>query len=56
LQTHAQRLGKKFNKVFIDINGSRDVGPLWTCVDRYEKAVTPELMIIKSVKVRRVEG
>jgi hypothetical protein len=42
--------------VFIDINGSRDVGPLWTCVDRYEKALTPELMIIKSVKVWRVEG
>ena len=26
--------GRRFTKVFIDINGSRDVGPLWTCVDR----------------------
>eukprot|EP00285_Hemiselmis_virescens_P003305 CAMPEP_0173412944 /NCGR_PEP_ID=MMETSP1356-20130122/80733_1 /TAXON_ID=77927 ORGANISM="Hemiselmis virescens, Strain PCC157" /NCGR_SAMPLE_ID=MMETSP1356 /ASSEMBLY_ACC=CAM_ASM_000847 /LENGTH=145 /DNA_ID=CAMNT_0014374905 /DNA_START=144 /DNA_END=578 /DNA_ORIENTATION=- len=32
-----KKVGSRFTQIFIDINGSRDVGPLWTCVDRYEK-------------------
>ena len=31
------KIGRKFNKVFIDINGSRDIGTVCDCMDKYQK-------------------
>jgi len=32
------KIGRQFNKVFIDINGSRDIGTVCDCLDKYQKA------------------
>mmetsp|Transcript_19778 Transcript_19778/g.48550 ORF Transcript_19778/g.48550 Transcript_19778/m.48550 type:complete len:172 (+) Transcript_19778:574-1089(+) len=47
-----KRIGRKFNMIFVDINGSRDIPTLWACVDKLEKSMRPKMMVIKSVKVR----
>ncbi len=39
-------------QIFIDINGSRDIASLWPLVDKYEKVMRPQLIILKSVKIR----
>ena len=31
------KIGRQFNKVFIDINGSRDIGTVCDCMDKYQK-------------------
>ena len=47
-----KRIGVKFNKVFIDINGSRDIGTVCDCMDKYQKVLAPELIVLKSIKLR----
>lgn len=47
-----QRIQKRFNKIFIDINGSRDIGTVYDCLDKYQKVLKPELIVLKSIKVR----
>ncbi len=33
------KIGRQFNKVFIDINGSRDIGTVCDCMDKYQKVL-----------------
>ena len=33
------KIGRQFNKVFIDINGSRDIGTVCDCLDKYQKVI-----------------
>jgi len=47
-----KRIGRKFNKVFIDINGSRDIGTVCDCMDKYQKVLAPDLIVLKSIKLR----
>ena len=35
-----KKIGSNFNKVFIDINGSRDIGTVYDCMDKYQKVHT----------------
>lgn len=45
-------IGCQFTKVFIDINGSRDIGTICDCMDKIQKVLRPELVVVKSVKLR----
>eukprot|EP01023_Acetabularia_acetabulum_P044450 TRINITY_DN4465_c0_g2_i1.p2 TRINITY_DN4465_c0_g2~~TRINITY_DN4465_c0_g2_i1.p2 ORF type:complete len:158 (-),score=17.96 TRINITY_DN4465_c0_g2_i1:178-651(-) len=47
-------LGLKFNKIFIDISGNRDIGAIIGLVDSYEKVFQPELFVIKSYKLKKL--
>ncbi|EKX45178.1 hypothetical protein GUITHDRAFT_108822 [Guillardia theta CCMP2712] len=49
-----EKVGRKFNKVFIDINGSRDIGPVCDCLDKYQKVLRPELIVLKSIKLKNL--
>ena len=48
------KLGKRFNRVFIDINGSRDAGVLFSCMTKYQKVLRSELLVVNSVHLRRL--
>jgi hypothetical protein len=45
------RLGG-FNKVFIDLNGSRDIAVVYACLEKLQRALRPELIVVKSVKMK----
>ena len=45
------RLGG-FNKIFIDLNGSRDIGIVHACLEKLQRAIRPELIVVKSIKMK----
>ena len=45
------RLGG-FNKIFIDLNGSRDIAVVYACLEKLQRALRPELIVVKSVKMK----
>eukprot|EP01026_Neomeris_dumetosa_P046724 TRINITY_DN39870_c0_g1_i1.p3 TRINITY_DN39870_c0_g1~~TRINITY_DN39870_c0_g1_i1.p3 ORF type:complete len:155 (-),score=8.27 TRINITY_DN39870_c0_g1_i1:260-724(-) len=47
-------LDKRFNKVFIDVSGSRDVSVLLDLMDSYEKVLQPDLFVVKSYKLKKL--
>eukprot|EP01024_Parvocaulis_polyphysoides_P010628 TRINITY_DN13649_c1_g1_i3.p2 TRINITY_DN13649_c1_g1~~TRINITY_DN13649_c1_g1_i3.p2 ORF type:complete len:156 (-),score=25.02 TRINITY_DN13649_c1_g1_i3:128-595(-) len=47
-------LDLKFNKIFIDISGNRDIGDLINLIDSYEKVFQPELFVVKSYKLKKL--
>lgn len=47
-------LGLRFNKVYIDVSGSRDVRDVIRIVMMYEAAFRPELVVVKSTRLKRL--
>merc|ERR1712226_756507 len=45
---------KKFNKVFIDISGSRDLGTVVRLLDMYENTLKPDVLIVKSQTLKHL--
>ena len=43
------RLGKGSNKVFVDINGNREIDAVVMCVKNVQKVIRPDLIVVKSV-------
>ncbi len=41
-----------FNKIFIDLNGSRDIAVVYACLEKLQRALRPELIVVKSVKMK----
>lgn len=53
LQTVAvSKSGRQFNKIFIDLNGSRDIGIVHACLEKLQRAIRPELIVVKSIKMK----
>jgi hypothetical protein len=48
----AAKCGSKFNKIFIDLNGSRDIGIVHACLEKLQRAICPELIVVKSIKMK----
>ena len=46
-------LGYKFNKIYIDISGCRGLFDVITITKMYESAFRPELIVVKSSKLKR---
>lgn len=46
-------LGYKFNKIYIDISGSRDIHSVIKMVNMYKAVFNPELMVVKSTRLKR---
>eukprot|EP01025_Chloroclados_australasicus_P037970 TRINITY_DN38849_c0_g1_i1.p2 TRINITY_DN38849_c0_g1~~TRINITY_DN38849_c0_g1_i1.p2 ORF type:complete len:151 (-),score=1.14 TRINITY_DN38849_c0_g1_i1:57-509(-) len=47
-------LGYKFNKIFIDVSGSRDISDLINLIESYEKVFQPDLFVVKSYKLKKL--
>ncbi|UCH42664.1 MAG: class I SAM-dependent methyltransferase [Dehalococcoidales bacterium] len=45
-------LGYRFNKVYIDISGCRDIYDVIKIILRYQGAIRPEIIIVKSTKLK----
>ncbi len=46
------RSGRRFNKIFIDLNGSREIGIVHACIEKLQRALRPELIVVKSIKMK----
>ncbi|KAK9744949.1 hypothetical protein K7432_018286 [Basidiobolus ranarum] len=49
-----RKLGKEFNKIFIDISGNRCIGDIAEILERYEKVFQPELFVVKCFPLKRL--
>ncbi len=47
-------LGYKFNKIYIDISGCREINTVIKIVRMYEQTFKPELIVVKSSKLKRL--
>lgn len=47
-------LGYKFNKIYIDISGCRELNTMIKIVKMYEQVFKPELIVVKSSKLKRL--
>ena len=47
-------LEKKFNKIYIDISGNRDLDTVISMIQKYEAAFSPEIIVVKSSKLKRI--
>ena len=47
-----RRSGRRFNKIFIDLNGSREIGIVYACVEKLQRALRPELIVVKNIKMK----
>ena len=47
-------LGKQFNKIYIDISGSRDLADVLLMIRKHEVVFKPELIVVKSNKLKKV--
>jgi len=50
------RLRLPFTKIFIDVSGNRDAALLVTLMEQYEAAFRPQLLVVKSYKLKRLLG
>lgn len=48
------KLGYKFNKVYIDISGSRELLTVIEIVNKYSAALKPEVIVVKSTRLKRL--
>jgi len=48
------KLGKKFNKIYIDISGSRDHIDVLSIIRKHESVFKPELIVVKSSKLKKL--
>lgn len=48
------KLGKQFNKIYIDISGSRDLADVLLMIRKHEVVFKPELIVVKSNKLMKV--
>ncbi len=46
-------LGYSFNKIYIDISGCREINTVIKIIKMYENAFRPELMVVKSSRLKR---
>lgn len=46
-------LGYKFNKIYIDISGCRDIHSVIKMVNMYKGAFKPELIVVKTTRLKR---
>ena len=46
-------LGYKFNKIYIDISGCREINTVIKVIKMYQQVFKPELMVVKSSKLKR---
>lgn len=51
-QVAVSKSGRRFNKIFIDLNGSRDIGIVHACLEKLQRAIRPELIVVKSIKMK----
>jgi hypothetical protein len=51
-QVAVSKSGRQFNKIFIDLNGSRDIAVVYACLEKLQRALRPELIVVKSVKMK----
>ena len=51
-QVAVSKSGRQFNKIFIDLNGSRDIGIVHACLEKLQRAIRPELIVVKSIKMK----
>lgn len=49
-----KKLRPYFNKIFVDISGSRELQTVLPLVNRYEFALKPELIIVKNFKLQKL--
>ena len=47
-------LGYKFNKVYIDISGCRDIYDIIRMINKYDRVYQPEVIVVKSSKLKRL--
>lgn len=47
-------LGYWFNKIYIDISGCRDIHAVIRMVNMYDAVFDPEVMVVKSTKLKRL--
>jgi ubiquinone/menaquinone biosynthesis C-methylase UbiE len=48
------KLGKQFNKIYIDISGSRDLADVLLMIRKHEIVFKPELIVVKSNKLKKM--
>jgi len=48
------KLGKQFNKVYIDISGGRDLADVLLMIRKHEVVFKPELIVVKSNKLKKM--
>jgi len=48
------KLGKKFNKIFVDIGGNRDLSVLLPLLRSLEAGLSPTVIVVKNYKLRRL--
>jgi precorrin-6B methylase 2 len=48
------KFGKRFDKIYIDISGSRDLADVLSMIRKYEVVFKPELIVVKSNKLKKV--
>ena len=46
-------LGLRFTKIYIDISGCRDIVDVVSMVSRYRSALKPEVIVVKSTKLKQ---
>jgi hypothetical protein len=46
-------LGYKFNKIYLDVSGCRSMFDIITLVKMYESAFRPELIVVKSTRLKK---
>ena len=47
-----EKIHGRFTKIFVDVNGSRKLPFLAELLESYERALSPDLIIVKSVKLK----
>lgn len=52
--TRIKSFGLSFSKIFVDISGSRDLKTLFPLIECYIKAFEPQVIIVKSFKLKRM--
>ena len=52
--SRVRQLGYSFTKVYIDISGCRDIYDVIKMVTRYEAVFRPEIIVVKSTKLKRL--
>jgi len=50
------KLGKQFNRIYIDISGNRDPADVLRMIRKYEAAFNQELIVVKSSKLLKMLG
>ena len=47
------RLGARCQKVFVDINGNREIDAVVRCVSNVQRVIAPDVIVVKSVALAR---